>query len=108
MMHNLLSNPNQLPIDNYRRIQSTEYSRPGDLALSRILDLKGIDTLVPMIEDWNLLVKRPLNVIDRIGQYTGNVKFRDSYEYREVCIYLHNGYESVLLNFPFKSDWHRK
>ena len=70
-MHNLLSNPNQVPIDNYRRIQSTEYSRPGDLALSRILDLKGVDTVVPLIEDWNLLVKRPLNVIDRIGQYTG-------------------------------------
>ena len=82
LMHNLLSNPNQLPIDNYRRIQSTEYSRPGDLALSRILDLKGFDTVVPLIEDWNLLVKRPLNVIDRIGQHTGNVIFRDSYECR--------------------------
>ena len=82
LMHNLLSNPNQLPIDNYRRIQSTEYSRPGDLALSRILDLKGVDTVVPLIEDWNLLVKRPLNVIDRIGQHTGNVIFRDSYECR--------------------------
>ena len=58
LMHNLLSNPNQLPIDDYRRIQSTEYSRPGDLALSRILDLKGVDTVVPLIEDWNLLVKR--------------------------------------------------
>ena len=77
-MHNLLSNPNQVPIDNYRRIQSTEYSRPGDLALSRILDLKGVDTVVPLIEDWNLLVKRPLNVIDRIGQYTGNIIFCDN------------------------------
>ena len=100
-MHNLLSNPNQVPIDNYRRIQSTEYSRPGDLALSRILDLKGVDSVVPLIEDWNLLVKRPLNVIDRIGQYTGNIIFCDNCQWYQL-------YEFVILEFLFKSYWRRK
>ena len=71
-MHNLLSNPNQAPITNYRRIKSEPYSRPDDLALARLLDLRRFESLVPGIDDWNLLVKRPLNVIERMEENTGN------------------------------------
>ena len=70
-MHNLLSNPNNPPISTYRRIKSGEFSRPDDLALTKMLDLKGAESLVPGIDDWNGVVKRPINVIERIGDDTG-------------------------------------
>ena len=71
-MHNLLSNPNQAPITNYRRIKSEAFSRPNDLALARLLDMHRFESLVPGIDDWNLLAKRPMNVIERIEENTGN------------------------------------
>lgn len=72
-MHNLLSNPNQPSISNYKRIRSVEYARPDDLALSKLIDLKGKESVVPGIEDWNLLTNRPANVIERIEENTGEV-----------------------------------
>ena len=71
-MHNLLSNPSKPTITSYRRLRSIEFSKPHDLALTRLLDLKGIESLVPGIDDWNLLAQRPLNLIERIGNNTGN------------------------------------
>ena len=71
-MHNLLSNPNHAPITDYRRIKSEAFSKPNDLVLTRLLDMRGFESLVPGIDDWNLLVKRPLNVIERIEGNTGN------------------------------------
>ena len=75
-MDNLLSNPNQPPISNYKRIRSIDFARPGDLALSKLIDLKGLESIVPSIEDWNILTNRPSNMIDRIEENTGNILYK--------------------------------
>ena len=72
-MHNLLSNPNQQPISNYKRIRSVDFARPDDLALLKLIDIKGHESIVPGLKNWNLLTNRPTNVIERIEDNTGNI-----------------------------------
>ena len=72
-MDNLLSNPNQPPISNYKRIRSVDFARPGDLAVLKLIDLKGLESIVRSIEDWNILTNRPSNMIERIEENTGNI-----------------------------------
>ena len=73
-IHNMISNPSNVPIEELKRIRSGGFSRSDDLALKRLVGVEGVESLVPAIDDWNVLLKmlmRPENVIDRMGENTG-------------------------------------